>query len=60
MSDPRPLFSVSEASALLATGMDWLPATVGIVILIQEAAEVLSDADDAGSSEKRPRCRVRG
>jgi hypothetical protein len=26
--------------------MDWLPATVGIVVLVQEAAEVLSDADD--------------
>jgi hypothetical protein len=107
MSDPRPLFSVSEAPALLAmesdvrsaaeavarwqdagltvrtvrgrkmrtvgrlfdemaaalqfphyfgenwpafdeclADMDWLPATVGIVILVQEAAEVLSDADD--------------
>jgi hypothetical protein len=107
MSDPRPLFSVPEASALLAiesdvrsaaeavsrwqdagltvrtvrgrkmrsvgrlfdemaaalqfpfyfgenwsafdeclADMDWLPVTVGIVILVQEAAEVLSDADD--------------
>lgn len=43
--------------------MDWLAATVGIVILVQEAVEVLSDADDvelADSATLRSRWRKAG